>query len=95
MATTIREDVSASTSAETAEAKKRSALDLRERAGARELMTEETLRQREESISSKRRQAGPELVPPSGLGQESLRPAGEDAAEAEPTDLETLEVEQP
>ena len=95
MATEKRDDVSASKSAQAVEGEKRSALDLQERAAARELMTEEALRRREEQVSKKRRQAGPDLGPPSGLGQESLRPAREETPDAEPTDLEAPDDEQP
>jgi len=92
MATTKREDASAASSAEIGEAKRRSALDLNERAAASELLTEEALTRRQEAISRKRKPAGPELEAPAAtLGQEALR-RGETGAEAVPeTELEEAE----
>ena len=91
MATTKRDDGSASESANSGDAKSRSAIDLQERAGAQELMTEEALRERQEAISLKRRQAGPELVAPTELGEEALGGAPDGAEDVPPTELEEPE----
>ncbi len=87
MATEKLEDVKATGESKSTDAKRRSALDLEERAAVDELMTPQALRKRQENIGTTRKQAGPELTaPPGALGAEST-----DAEDTSATDLEEVE----
>ena len=86
MATTKRDDVFASDSAESAEAQQRGPLSPLE--SADRPMSQTELDARENAIRPARRQAGPELVDPDAgdaLGQDPLRRGAPDTP---PTDLE-------